>query len=97
MLCKHLRIGGSVTIGVSILTFTGRDRNVAQFDVNVKGLRHPTVLGGYPIFMQLDGPDLNVPVQDPEGGHWNACLRCIDLRASYVEIGIEAPQEVRIK
>ena len=90
MLCKHLRIGGSVTIGVSILTFTGRDRYRAQFDLMFDG-------ENFPISLQLDGPDLNVPVQDPEGGHWNACLRCIDLRTSYVEIGIEAPQEVRIK
>jgi len=88
MLCKHLRTGESVTIGRSVLTFTGRDRDRAQFDLMFDGENRPI-----PFSLQLDGPDLNVPV----GGHWNACLRCIDLRASYVEIGIEAPQEVRIK
>ena len=92
MLCKHLRIGGAVTIGRSLVTFTGRDKDRALFDLRFDGENRPI-----PFSLQLDGADHNVPVQDPEGGHWNACLRCIDLRASYVEIGIEAPQEVRIK
>jgi len=90
MLCKHLRTGESVTIGRSVLTFTGRDRDRAQFDLMFDG-------ENFPISLQLDGADVNVPVQDPKGGHWSACIRCIELRASYVEIGIEAPQEVRIK
>jgi len=80
MLIKHFNKGDSISVGLSTITYTGRDQRGARFEVHLPGYGSTSSTGSF----------------DYRIGDKLIRVSCRKSTENYVELGIEAPKEIKI-